>query len=188
MKKTEQETTQVSSDYLQLLDMLNVVATSTTRLAEMQAAIDQDMIDAVNEHKDTYADLQTAISDATAALEAICLAHPEWFKEKKSVKTLFGSVGFRDIPSLEIPCEEITLALLENAADQEPMSGIELAVKTVKTINREVLEKLTDAELARFRVTRRTGKSFSVKPAKVELGKAVSAGEEADSRTADLVA
>jgi hypothetical protein len=165
-----------------MLDLLAIYTGAIVQLAEIQAAADQSLLDSQQNMANQYSDCQTAIADAKAALELICRAHPEWFAEKQSLKTPFGTVQFRDGTKLQVANEEMTIVLLEAAAKKD--ESLALAIKTVKTINLEVLEKLDDDELARFRVKRVDTKGFTVKPAKVELGRAVSTQEQAEGQQA----
>lgn len=168
----------VSPDYQQLLDNMSCLAASTIAMAELQAEVDQEMLDQNDQRRDHYADLQTSIADFTAAIERLCRSHPEWFLDSQSLKTPFGTAKFRASTALEVPDEAMSIILLEKAAENDP--SLALAVKTTKALNREVLEKLDDTELKRFRIRRIDTNGFSVKPAKVDLGKAVSAGEETE--------
>ena len=174
MKKEIKET--ISAEYREMLDLLIVYCAASAQAEAIQAKTNHSALDLKSAMAEDYGDCQTAMADAKAALEVIARSHPEWFGDKAALKTPFGTLQFRAGTNLQIANEEMTLALIEQAAALDP--SLALAVKTTKSINLEVLEKLEDAELSRFRVKRVESRSFSVKPAKVELGKVVSAQEE----------
>jgi hypothetical protein len=181
MKKETQEPP-TSAEYKQMLDLLVIYCQAANQLAEMQARADSALLHAQEAASQDYADCQTAMADTKASLEIIARAHPEWFGERASLKTPFGALQFRSGVKLEIANEEMTIILVEQAAKKD--ESLALALKTVKTLNLEVLEKLDDAELARYRVKRVETKGFNVKPAKVELGRAVSTQEQAEGEEA----
>jgi hypothetical protein len=169
--------TPTSPDYQNVLDLIQIIAQSVAELADIQSQADQHLYEFFDHFgKNLYSDLQTSIADATAAAEAICRSHPEWFLDRKSLRTPFGTATLRATSSLDIANEELTIALLETAGKTDP--EYLLAVKITKTVDRAVLSALDDLELKSFRVKRVEGQSFSVKPAEVNLGKAISTGEE----------
>jgi hypothetical protein len=101
------------------------------------------------------------------------LKHPDWFAKTKTLKTPYGTVASRTSTKLEIPSEEVTIALLEaRGAEAEPY------LRTRKFLSVESLETLDDLELARLKLRRVTSERITVTPAKLDLGKAVKAPEE----------
>jgi hypothetical protein len=105
-------------------------------------------------------------------------AHPEWFQDKKSIKTPYGSVGFRSTTSLDVPNEEASIILIEQLCKDDEKAQY---LRKETTLNREALELLSDAELRQFRIKRLKEESCTVKPLKLDLGKAVKEAAEKEA-------
>jgi hypothetical protein len=95
------------------------------------------------------------------------------------VKTPFGSVSLRSTSKLEVANEEATILLIQREIERDEAAFPDDAIP-VKAylrerieLNLEALEKLSDAELKRFRIVRVTDERCTVKPVKIDLGKAV---------------
>lgn len=167
-----------TSDFKNLVDLLALFSDGTARLAAMQAEINQEYFGLVDERRKEYADLQEAVTKAESAIEALAVAHPEWFTKKKSVATAYGSVSSRSTPRLEVANEEASILLIKHAFEQDPEAAAKL-LRAEETLNIEALENLDDAELRRFRIKRVREEKIKVTPKKIDLGKAVnSAGAE----------
>ncbi len=163
-------------DYKNLIDCLAIHAEATARMGELENDLQQAFLDLVDARRKDYTELQSALTKSTAAIEAAALLHPEWFGKAKSIKTPYGTVAFRKTTKLEVPNEEVSIVLLEQLGqDGLPF----LTVK--KALNLEALEKLDDKELERIRVRRVTAESFSIRPAKIDMGKAVATAQAADT-------
>ncbi|HEY3913656.1 MAG TPA: host-nuclease inhibitor Gam family protein [Verrucomicrobiae bacterium] len=182
-KKTKQELEPVSAEYREMLDLLAVHSESTNQLAVIQAECNDELLAIMDPRRDQFADLTVAIRDAEVALEAIARQHPEWFGDKKSVKTPYGTVKFHASKVIEADDEKLSVALIEEACQFDYL-------RQIHVLNIESLEKLTDKQLEQFRLRRVEKKNFSVKPATVDLGKAISTAdsEEPTDRTANLIA
>lgn len=166
-----------ANDYKNLVDLLAVFSEATNRMTALQASVQSDYMELIDVAKSEYAKLQKTLGDAEAALEALTLAHPEWFSDdRKSIKTPYGTVKLTKSTSLKIPNEEATIILIEAAGRGEDF------LRSKQEINREALEQLTDAELKPLRVKRITGQSFSVVAAKLDMGKAVKDADKAASK------
>lgn len=169
MKQTPDPKT---DDYKNLLDLLALYSEATHRLAALEAAMNSEILETIDDHKEDYAVIQKGIAEAETALEVIATRHPEWFAEKKGLKTPYGTVKFTKSTTLVIPNEELSIELIRREAhgltlDPENL----LREKTELAV--EVLETLTDDQLKAFRIKRASKQNFSVTPAKVDLGKAV---------------
>lgn len=169
-----------SEDFTNLVNLLGVFSEATHRLAEMEANLNSEVICAIDEYKTDYAKMQQTLTEAERSLEVIATRHPEWFAEKKGLKTPYGTVKFTRSNPLVVPNEELTLELIERDARQLGLDPENL-IREVKTLNLEVLETLTDEQLKAFRCKRQAKENFSVAPAKIDLGKAV---KEAAEKTA----
>jgi hypothetical protein len=110
---------------------------------------------------------------------------------KKSIKTPYGEVSLKKSTALKIENEDVSLVLIEKeiailemkiAAESNPetLGVMNARLATLKSLlrpkvelNKEALEKLDDGDLSRFRIVRQENENFSVKPAKIDMGKAV---------------
>lgn len=163
-----QTTKQQDKDYLNFIECMAIHSEATARMDELENDLQQAFLDLVDARRSDYADLQNTLAKTSAAIEDSCVLHPEWFAKAKSLKTPYGTASFRATKKLEVPNEEVSIVLLEQLGqDGLPF----LTVK--KALNLEALEKLDDKELERIRIKRVIGNSFSIKPSKIDMGKAV---------------
>ena len=157
-----------AADFKNLVDLMAIMAEGSARMGELENGLQQDWIDLVDARRKDYASLQFAIGQAEESIETLALTNPQWFEKSKTLKTPYGTVSFRKSTKLEVKNEEVSLLLLE----QLGQDGLPF-VRTAKALNLEALEKLDDTELERLRIKRVSTESLSIKPAKVDLGKAV---------------
>lgn len=169
-----------SEDFINLVNLLGVFSEATHRLAEMEANLNGEIIVAIDEYKDDYAKMQRTLTETERSLEVIATRHPEWFADKKGLKTPYGTVKFTRSNPLVVNNEELTLELIERDAHTLGLDPENL-IREVKSLNLEVLETLTDEQLKAFRCKRVPKENFSVVAAKIDLGKAV---KEAAEKTA----
>jgi len=168
-----------TDQYKNLVDLLAVFAEASNRLEVLQSDIQGGLIEIVDEKRKEYAEAQAALSQAESAIELIATSHPEWFSEKRrSIKTPYGTVSFRRSTKLMVSNEEASIILIEQLCDNEAAAQL---VRQEKALNLEALEKLTDAELKQYRIRRVTEDNCSVKPAKIDLGKAVKESAEQEA-------
>src|SRR5436190_16165529 len=76
-----------SEDFNNMVDLLSVLSAATNDLSELEAEVNDELLNIADERRSRYAKLQTAIKNAEAALELIAKQHPAWFAIKKSIKT-----------------------------------------------------------------------------------------------------
>lgn len=177
--KTEQPT---NEDFSNLVNLLAIYSDASNRLTEMETAANFALLQIVDEHKAEYAQLQKALTDAESALEVIALSHTEWFgKDRKSIKTPYGTVKFHRATRLVVKNEEATVLLIEREAEHNSAFREDDYLRKVKALNIEALERLDDAVLKKFRVERVQEDKFSVVPAKVDMGKAVKEAAEKEA-------
>ena len=165
-------------DYKNLVDLLAVFAEATARMALLTGDIQGEYINIVDERRDEYAKLQSTLTESETAIVAIVSAHPEWFIGVKSIKTPYGTVGFRKSTSLDVPNEEASIILIEQKCSEEDIAKY---LRKETTLNLEALETLTDAELRQFRIKRASEDNCTVKPLKLDLGKAVKEAAEKEA-------
>jgi hypothetical protein len=154
--------------YTNLINLFAIFTEATNRMSALDAALQERWVDLIDEHRAEYTQLQSKISEADAAIRHIATQHPEWFEDTKSLKTPYGAIEFRSSSKLEVPNEELTIALIERMG--EPGS---VYLRPRKFLNLEALETLEDGDLKKLRINRVTADKCTVKPAKVDLGKAV---------------
>lgn len=166
-----------SEDFTNLVNLLSVFTEATHRLAEMEANLNGEMMATIDDYKKDYATMQKTLTETETALEVIATRHPEWFEEKKGLKTPYGTVKFTSSNPIEVGNEELTIELIKRDAKGLGLDGSKL-IRTCEELNREALEALTPEQLASFRLKRVAKQNFSVVAAKVDLGKAVKEAAE----------
>lgn len=164
-----------AKDFKNLVDLMAIMAEGSARLGELENGLQQDWIDLVDARRKDYASLQFALGNAEQAIETLAFTNPQWFEKVKTLKTPYGTVAFRRTTKLEVKNEEVSILLLE----QLGQDGLPF-VRTAKALNLEALEKLDDSELERLRIKRVATESLTIKPTKVDLGKAVKAAVKAE--------
>ena len=170
--KLKNENIPDAETYRELVDHLAMLTDASNQFAALDAGIQMEIAAVVDGVRDEYSILQSAISEHEAEIKAIAVAHPEWFTAVKTLKTPYGTVGFRAATKLEVPNEEVTIALLERCQDAD------IYLRSRKFLNIEALEMLTDGELKALKIERVTADKLSVTPAKIDLGKAVKKAAE----------
>lgn len=161
-------------DYTNFVNLMAVHAEASTRLAALQANADARVIDILDDHRDEYTKLQSAIVESEASLEVILRRNQDtWLGEKKSIKCPYGTASFRGSSKLHVENDELSVALVERMPDGD------LYLNRETTLDLEALEALDDATLASLKIRRVRAENFSVKPAKIDLGKAGKAAAEA---------
>jgi hypothetical protein len=171
--KQKPESTIDAATYRELVEHLAMFTDTTNQMAKLDADIQMDLTAIMDGVIEDYSILQTAISEHEAAVKTIALAHPEWFATVKTLKTPYGTVGFRTATKLDVPNEELTIALLERYTDAD------IYLRSRKFLNLEALEMLSDSQLLDLKIQRITADKLTVTPAKIDLGKAVKKAAEA---------
>ena len=172
----EEQAGAATNDYQQAINLLAVLTEAQNRLDIIEAEANDALLEAIDDHKTEYAKLQDTITRTTEALETIARIHPEWFNDNKTVKTPYGSFALKkNPPKLNVKNEELTIVLIEQA-------GREDLLRQTKTLDLEALGKLTDEELAAFRINRTSDDRFEAKPAKLDMGKAVKAATKKEAK------
>ena len=170
-------------EFENFIDLLAIYSEAHAQMATLEAEINKEHLDLIDGHRKTYTKLQEALSKTRIALEAVVEAHPEWYGKKKSIVTAYGKVSTRTSTKLKIANPGNTLILIEHTFSQDPEKCAQY-VRTVKELDLEALEKLDDASLARFRITRETTETFKVEPKTIDLGKIDAGTEEATLKEA----
>jgi hypothetical protein len=162
-----------AEDFKKFVDLLAIYCKADANLQGMASGCQDLLLDTVTELRTDYADWQQQLTGAELEIENLCRAHPEWFGKTRSVKTPYGVVRFHASTKLEIENEEATILLVEKEFPEEDQAA--RFIRQKKTLNLETLETLEDAQLERLGIKRVADDNFGIKPAKIDLGKAVKA-------------
>lgn len=165
-----------AAEFKNLVDLMAIISEGSARMAELENSLQQDYLDLVDARRKDYASLQFTMGQAESAIEVLARTNPSWFEKAKTVKTPYGSVSLRTSKKLDVKNEEVSIVLLE----QLGQDGLPF-IRTQKALNLEALEKLDDSELERLRIRRVTTERLNIKPAKVDLGKAVKQTSKEDA-------
>jgi hypothetical protein len=161
-------------DFKKIVDLLADHSTAENELAQLEAAANEQFMLTVDGVKSQYARLQRKMIEAGTALELLARKHPEWFADKKTIKTPYGSVQLKtNPPKIVAENPELSIVLIEAEGTRNPEFDVKKYVREEKTLNLEGLAALTDGELKKFRIHRDQSDTFTVKSAKLDMGKAV---------------
>lgn len=170
-----------AGDFESVVNLLAVLGEANRQLEALTREIEAGYVALVNPHRERYAKLQGTVSETEAALEVIARRNAQWFDDKKSVTTPFGGVKFTKSTELVIADENISVQLVLALAGK---AGAEKFLRTVQVLNKEALEELSDAELAKFGILRKSKENFKAATDVVNLGKAVKAAEKNEKTAA----
>lgn len=160
-------------DFKALIDLLAVLGEANRKLAEMEREIETLYVGHVTERRAEYAAMQKSIGETEAALEVIARRNPQWFGEKKNVSTPYGVVKFKASTELVAADEQDAIRRILKARRPRLLRrNIEL--------NRELLDELSDKELAAFGIIRKPKENITIETKVVDLGKAVKAAEKSE--------
>jgi hypothetical protein len=162
-----------STGYSNLVDLMSIHSEATSRIAELENDLQQAWLDLVDARRADYSKLQEAVATTAEGIEMIARLNPQWFTDAKTLKTPYGSVAFRTTTKLEVKNEEVTILLIQ----QMGVDG-DIFLRQKTELNLDALAHLDDADLKPLRVKRVTAESCTVKPSKVDLGKAVKAAAQ----------
>lgn len=170
-----------TGDFENVVNLLAVLGEANRQLESLTREIESGYIGLVNPHRARYAKLQGTVSETEAALEVIARRNPQWFDDKKSVTTPFGGVKFTKSTELVVADENISVQLVLALAGRD---GAAKYLRTVQVLNKEALDELGDAELAKFGIVRKSKENFKAATDVVNLGKAVKAAERTEKNAA----
>jgi len=175
MKITDNATAQ---DFAKFIDLQQQFSAKQNLLQQLEVLINRGAQKFAEMHSTEYVVLQEELSRLDADIKALFEKHPEWRGEKKSVATPYGNVEQRTVIELEVPNPAMTVALIKarGQADKEFAAADFLRVE--ESPNIEALERLDDAALAKLGVNRNKRESITVKPAKLNVAKAVKAAKK----------
>jgi hypothetical protein len=123
MTKTLQQL-EKGNEYKNLVDLQALHSEAHARLAELEADLQREYLDLVDNHRPEYAEIQSKITEAETALEILARAHQDWFGwSRASVKTPYGVVKFHKGSKLEADDEEVSILLIEQAHEKSGAVG-----------------------------------------------------------------
>jgi len=165
-------------DFKNLVDLLAVYSEAENQLKHLEATATAEQLEIVDEHKPEYTKLQQKMNEAEAALEILVRRNPQWIADKKSMKTPYGEVALKkNPPKLIAENPELSVILIEVAGQKDPEFKSDQYLRKVMELDLDALANLSDTELAQFRIRREHNDTFTVKAAKLDLGKAVKSAE-----------
>lgn len=170
MKKTNQPTND-TAEFRNFIELLGIYTETHNRLEEIQNEANKSLLSIVDDEKDEYAELSLKLTQTAEAVEVAARQHPEWFGEKKSVATPYGTAKLTDSSSLEVVNEELSRTLIEQEEKLTPGFNPENYLRRTVELNLEALGALDDSMLVKFRIKRMKKSNFKVEPAKVKMGK-----------------
>lgn len=194
MKASQPTLQPATADFQNLIDLLAVFTEASNRLDALQATANEDLAAILDEIKEEYAQAQEAATKAESAIEQIALKNPDWFTDKRTLRTPYGTVSLRRGSKLDAPNEEASLVRIRLFAEKHfPGAGpdetrareefISRFIRTKETLNLEALEAESDTFLTTIGVARVPFETFSAKPATLDLGKAVKEAAEVQTAT-----
>lgn len=158
--------------FANLTSLLAVYSEASIRLAELQATVDSHLLEAVDDERAEYVRAQTAQAEAEAAIKKLAEAHPEW-RDGRAIKTPYGTVKFTKATTLDVSNPEASITLIKSVYRKDS----DAYIRTSEELNLETLETLSDDDLTRLGIVRVTKDSITIKPAKVDMGKAAKKAE-----------
>lgn len=161
-----------SEDFRNLVNLLGVFTESTHRLAEMEAKLNGDVVEIIDDYKADYARLQKALTEAERAIELIATRNTAWFSDRKSLKTPYGTVKFTRSTAVVVKNEELTIEIIRRDAAALGLDASVL-IRQQQSLNLEAIGELSDEMLKALRLAKTSRENFSIVPSKVDLGKAV---------------
>jgi len=164
-----------SQDFARFVELQQKHTETTNQLEALEVTINKSAQEIAKTSAADYIVLQEALGKLDVELKALFDKHPEWRGDKKSVATPFGSVESRKATELEVPNPALTVALIKAKAVQEPQFKAADYLHVEEEPNLEALEAMTDDALALLGVNRKVSERVTVKPAKLNVAKAVKA-------------
>ena len=166
--------TKSAADYTAITHLLNEFTQTRLGIAALEIQIQKAMQDIARQHVENLTALQFQSAELEETIRRLALRHPDWFKEKRTLSTPFGTVAMRRVTTLIIPDEEKTLRIL---AENEDLAVQFLRIKT--EINREALDCIDDdGLLKKLKVHRETEDTVKITEAKAQTAKALKAAKE----------
>jgi hypothetical protein len=168
-----------TEQYTNFCNLLSTFSAKSAALKTSEAAIELAHVNAADSLQPEFARAKTELASDEEKLKEMCVKFSaELFPDGKcSHATPFGTVKLTTSTGLDFTDEEKLLLLirvrcLEDAVSKTPRGfNIEQLIRTQEAPNLEALERLDDATLSLFGITRRTTKSLKIVPVTVKADK-----------------
>jgi hypothetical protein len=167
-----------NQDFAKFVELQQKHTEATNKLAALEVAINVGAQSAAQVSAPDYIVLQETVAGLEADLKALFARHPEWRGDKKSVATPYGSVDQRTVTELEVPNPAMTVALIKARGQAEPSFKSADYLHVTEEPDLESLERLNNDEMAKLGINRLNSERISVKPAKMNVAKAVKAAKK----------
>lgn len=168
-----------NQDFARLVELQQKHTDTTLALEKLEGRMSVDALKAATSSAPDYVVLQEQLANLDAELKALFARHPEWREAgKKSVKTPFGAVEQRTVTELEVPNPAATVTLIKARGKEDDKFDPSLFLRVEIEPNLEALEALSDDELSKLGVTRKSTERITVKAAKVSAAKVVKAAAD----------
>lgn len=167
-----------SQDFAKFVDLQQQYTATHNKLQELEVTINSASQRCVEGLAPEYVVLQEELSRLDADIKALFEKHPDWRGDKKSVVTPYGGVEQRSVVELEVPNPAMTVSLIKARGQSDKQFVAEDFLHIEEEPNIEALERLNDSDLAKLGVNRKKRESITVKPAKVNVAKAVKAAKK----------
>ena len=167
-----------AQDFAQFVELQQKYTEASTQLDALEVRINESSQKVAQAHAADFIVLQETVAELDAQLKELFGRHPEWRGDKKSVSTPYGSVEQRTAKELQVPNPAMTVALIEAKGKSDPAFQSATFLHVTTEPNLEALERLSDETLAGLGITRVETQRMSVKPAKVNVAKAVKAAKQ----------
>lgn len=163
-----------SQDFARFVELQQKHSEASNKLEALEVAINVGAQSAAMASALDYVVLQEQVAKLDADLKALFEVHPEWRGDKKSVATPYGTVEQRTATELRVENPAATVALIESFMPAAAKDYLHIT----KEPNLEALERFSNDELAKLGIKRVTTERVTVKPAKVNVAKAVKAAKQ----------
>jgi len=156
-----QNSTPVIRTWQQADEAVRKVGDLQCRIKSIDAVYKSNLDIIKAEHAGQVAEIRETMDRLVRGLKEFALANEGdgEFKNKRSCKLNFGTIGWRK--STKISISKKTLELIKSICKK---SEIIRLVRTKETVDKTALAKLTDEELARVRARRKVTDEFYVEP------------------------
>jgi hypothetical protein len=173
-----------AQDFAKFVDLQQQHTAKHLQMQELEVTMNTASQKCLEPLGPAYVVLQEEFARLDTDLKALFEKHPEWRGDKKSVATPYGGVEQRTVVELEVPNPAMTVALIK-ARGQEDKQFVAVDFKHIEEEpNLEALERLNDDALSKLGVNRKTRESVTVKPAKVNVARAVKAAKQSKQQAA----
>lgn len=149
---------------------LELLAKSTTARDAIKLELEQEYQKLLTSRKTELGKQEKRIEFAENVILLIAAEHPEWFSDKKTLTTPFGSVHSHASTSHKVVDEQHSIRLIKAAAlrtdDEVQRARLIGLIRIREELNLEAVECLSEKDLNALRIVRVKGNSLSIKIAK----------------------